>query len=214
LITRFFLLDWKGLVCALVLGGIVVIFSKGFWAKNLFLLVSFLLLGVFVTKYKHKEKREKGLYEHERGWENVFSNGLVPGVCIILFYFFGEKFIFSYVCSVAAVTSDKFASELGVLSEKPISLKNLKRVKQGTSGAISGFGTFMAFVGSTLIGAIAYFLYKFDPFLIFYVSFAGLVGCFFDSFAGILEEEGIGSKSTSNIICSIVGAALGLVVNW
>ena len=214
MITKFFLLDWKGLICALVLGGVVVAFSRDLWIRNLFLLVAFLLLSVFVTKYRHKEKREKGLYEHERGWENVISNGFIPGLCIVLFYFYREKFIFSYICSVAAVTSDKFASELGILSGNPISLKNFKRVKQGTSGAISAVGTFMAFVGSVIIGTIAYFLYKFDPFLVFYIGFAGFVGCFFDSFAGIFEEEGIGNKSTSNLICSAIGAILGLVVNW
>jgi uncharacterized protein (TIGR00297 family) len=214
LITKLLLLDLKGIFCAFILGIIVVVFSRNLWAQNLFLLVSFLILSVFATKYRHEEKKEKGIYEHERGWENVVSNGLIPGICIFLFYFFGREFIFSYICSIAAVNSDKFASEFGVLSERPISLKNFKKVKQGTSGAISFLGTFMAFVGSILIGTIAYFLYKFDPFLIFYVGFAGLIGCFFDTFAGILEEEGIGNKSTSNIICSIVGAALGLVIVW
>jgi uncharacterized membrane protein len=50
--------------------------------------------------------------------------------------------------------------------------------------------------------------------LIFYIGFAGLVGCFFDSFAGILEEEGIGNKATSNIIGAVVGALFGLVIVW
>jgi uncharacterized protein (TIGR00297 family) len=202
------------LLSALLLGIVVIFFSSEFWLSNLILLFSFLILGVAVTKYRHEEKREKGLYEHERGWKNVISNGLIPGICVILFYFFGKAYLFAYVCSIAAVTADKFASEIGVLSERPISLKNFKRVRQGTSGAISALGTFMAFVGALLIGTAAYFLYKFDPFLIFYIGFAGLVGCFFDSFAGILEEEGIGNKATSNIIGAVVGALFGLVIVW
>lgn len=210
MITRFFLLDWKGIFSALVLGGIVIFFSRDYWVKNFLILFSFLILGVFATKYRYKEKKEIGLYEHERSWENVFSNGFVPALCTVFYYFYGEKFLFSYVCAVAAVTADKFGSELGVLSGKPISLTNFKKVKPGTSGAISFLGTFMSFVGALIIGLIAYFLFKFDPYFVFAVGFAGLIGSFFDTFAGVFEEKGIGNKSTSNIICSFVGAVIGL----
>ena len=53
-----------------------------------------------------------GLYEHERGWENVLSNGLLPSILAIGSPYLGP---FPFIASIAAVTADKFGSEIGVL---------------------------------------------------------------------------------------------------
>ena len=203
---RILLLDTLGLISAVAIGIIVIYFSLSYAVQNFILLLSFLILSVIATKYRHEEKREKGLYEHERGWQNVLSNGSIPALCVILYAAtLSNNFLTAFICSLSAATADKFASELGVLSEKPISLKNLKRVRPGTSGAVTFLGTFMSFIGSLLIGVLAYFLFKFDPLLIFSIAIVGFVGSVVDTIAGIAEEEGIGNKSTSNILCTIAG---------
>jgi uncharacterized protein (TIGR00297 family) len=210
---RALLLDFRGTIAALIVGLAIIICSKEYALQNFILLLIFLVISVIVTKYKHIEKRARGLYEHERGWQNVISNGLVPVLCVVMYAFTGMKVLLSmYICAIAAAAADKFGSELGVLSGKPISLKNFKRVPPGVSGAISLLGTLMSFIGALAIGTIAYFLYRFDPFVIFTVAVIGFVGGFADTLAGILEEEGVGNKSTSNIIGIGVGAIIGYLI--
>ena len=208
--SRIFLLDFPGLLASLLIGVTVLYFSKSFWLQNFILLFSFLVLGVIVTKWRHEEKKEKGLYEHERGWKNVISNGMIPAICCIIYYINpSPAWLASYVCSLAAATSDKFGSELGVLSGKPINLRDLKPAKPGTSGAISGLGTLMSFNGALIMALIAYILFSFDPIYIFTIAAIGFLGGFIDTLAGIFEEMGFGTKSTSNMICTIVGVVLG-----
>jgi len=210
---RILLLDFPGLVASIFIGLVVILSSGEFMLQNFTLLFLFLLISVAATKYRHSEKKEKGLYEHERGWSNVLSNGSVPALCCVQFYLTGSfAWIYAYICSLAAALGDKFGSELGVLSEKPISLANFKRVRPGTSGAISKLGTFMSFVGPLIIATIAYFLFNFRPIMIFVISLIGFIGSFADTIAGIFEERGIGTKGTSNIICTLVGALLGYIL--
>jgi len=198
------LLDTPGLMAALVLAGIVIYFAG---VPALLLVFIFLFAGVLVTRYEHEAKREMGIYEHERSWENVLANGIVPAICAILFPYVG---IGAYIGSLAAITADKFASELGVLSDKPISLANFKPVKQGTSGAMSVFGTVMSFDGALVIGAACFFLFPgTDLWRVLLIAVIGFIGSFVDTLFGILEEKGIGNKATTNIICSIAGALLG-----
>jgi uncharacterized protein (TIGR00297 family) len=207
---RVLLLDVPGLVASLLVGAAVLFFSKEFWLQNFILMCSFLVLGVAVTKWRHTEKKERGLYEHERSWKNVLSNGGVPALCCIMYFFNPTPaWIAAYIGSLAAATSDKFASELGVLSGKPINLRNFKTVKPGTSGAVSALGTLMSFNGALIIALIAYFLFSFNPSYIFSIAVIGFLGGFIDTLAGIPEEMGFGTKSTSNIICTVVGLVLG-----
>ncbi len=198
------LLDFRGTALAAFFGIALLVF--GGW-EFLMLMLIFLFASVAVTKHGYEEKRELGIYEHERSWENVLANGIVPVICA---YFSPQIGIWPFVGSIAAITADKFASELGVLSSSPISLFNFKPVKRGVSGAISPFGTLMSFDGALLIGASVYLIYGLtDPWNILVVALIGFAGCFSDSIVGVLEEKGIGNKATTNAICAIVGAVLG-----
>lgn len=207
---RTLLLDFPGTITALAIGALVLIASRAYAMQSFVLLLAFLIISVAATKYKYAEKRVKGLYEHERGWQNVLSNGSIPALCTVGYALTGtQAWIAAFICSLAAATADKFGSELGVLSGRPVSLRNFHRVRPGVSGAISPLGTLMSFIGALIISTFGYFLYSFDPFLMFSIAAIGFAGAFADTLAGIPEEAGIGNKSTSNAICTLVGAALG-----
>ena len=197
------MLDKQGLILALLMGAIVYHF--GSW-QYLAIMLLFLFVAVAATKYENKKKRDMGIYEHERGWENVLSNGLLPTVLAILSNSLGP---IPYIASVAAVTADKFGSELGVLSDKPISLENLKPTRPGKSGAISFLGLTVSLAGATLIGAAAIFVFEINPTRALFIGIAGFTGAFVDSIFGVLEERGIGTKGTTNFICSLTGALIG-----
>ncbi|MEM4554404.1 MAG: DUF92 domain-containing protein [Candidatus Anstonellaceae archaeon] len=199
------LLDVAGLAFAVVMGILVYFFGS---AEFLILLFVFLGLSVIVTKYGYEKKRELGIYEHERSWENVLANGLVPTLCAIASPWLGWG---PFVGSVAAITADKFASELGVLAGEPIYLLNFKKAKKGTNGAVTPFGLLMSFDGAAIIGLAAYFMFPGMTFWhIVRIGLIGFGGSLADSIVGVFEEKGIGNKATTNAVCSLFGALAGM----
>ncbi|VVB98014.1 Uncharacterised protein [uncultured archaeon] len=199
------MLDKKGLMLSALMG-VLTLFLGG--KEYLILLLFFLAISVMATRYGEEEKKERGIYEYERSWENVLSNGLVPTVLAVAQPVLGPL---PFIASVAAVTADKFASELGVLGKgKPIFLFTLKQVPPGTSGAVSPMGTLMSLAGALLIGAAAVLLFGIKPSAALMIGIGGFLGSAVDSVAGIFEERGIGNKSTSNLLCSLAGGIFGL----
>ncbi|MCP4647713.1 MAG: DUF92 domain-containing protein [bacterium] len=202
------MLDKPGLALTIIFGLAILLLGD---FSYLVLVFIFLLLSVVATKYGYHEKKEMGIYEHDRSWENVLSNGLVPTIVVVVGFFLGWGPI-PYICSIAAVTADKFASELGVLGGDPVSLDGFKRVSPGTSGAVSSTGTLMSLAGSAAVGIVAIFLFGITPSTALLVTLAGFAGGLVDTLFGVFEEKGFGTKGTTNIICSIVGALIGLMV--
>lgn len=201
------MLDKLGLMLALVMG-LVVTFFGHFSFLPIFLL--FLTASVIATKYGYAKKREMGLYEHERSWENVLANGLIPTLGAV-FWTNPAIGLGAYIGSVAAITADKFASEIGVLGSKPRSLLTLRPAKKGESGCVSPLGTLMSFNGGLLIGLASMFLIEdIGAWKIITIGLIGFAGSFADSLVGVLEERGIGNKASTNMICALAGAILGM----
>ena len=197
-------LDTKGIVLALIFGAILFFYGG---PDYLFLMLVFFILAMAVTKYEYGIKRDMGLYEHERGWENVLSNGLLPAILALLSPLTGPM---PFIASMAAVTADKFGSEIGVLdADDPINIFSLQQVKPGTSGAMSKIGTIGSFAGAGAIGFASIFFFGLDPTQALLVGLAGLAGSIVDTMFGVLEERGLGTKGTTNFICSLTGALIG-----
>jgi uncharacterized protein (TIGR00297 family) len=196
-------LDTKGVLLALFFGA-VLLFAGGL--AYLALMLVFFFLAIAVTKYEYEIKKDMGLYEHERGWENVLSNGLLPSALALASPVVGPV---PFIASISSVMADKFGSELGVLDPKdPISLFDMKPVKPGTSGAMSVMGTVGSLSGAAAIGVASVFLFQLTPTQGFLVALIGLVGSIIDTVFGVFEERGLGTKGTTNFICSLAGAIL------
>lgn len=196
-------LDKGGILLAVIIGAVLLFFGG---LAYLALMLVFLGLAVIVTQYEYEIKRDMGLYEHERGWENVLSNGLLPAILALLSPLTGPM---PFIASISAVTADKFGSEIGVLAaENPISMIDMKPVKPGTSGAMSSIGTVASLAGSTALAVCAMLAFNINPTQALLVSIAGFIGCLADTFFGVFEERGIGTKGTTNFICSLVGALI------
>lgn len=200
-------LDKGGIFLAFAMGVVITLYGG---PEYLALILFFFVIGIIVTRYEYTAKKEMGIYEHERGWENVLSNGLVPTIAAFLSMYIGPM---PYIAAVAAVTSDTFGSELGVLEKgKPISLETLKAAKPGTSGAISVMGSVASLGGATAIGAAAIVLFGITPTVALAIGVIGFIGSFVDSIFGIFEEKGFGTKGTTNFICSLSGAILAYLL--
>lgn len=200
-------LDKGGILLAVIFGAAVLVFGG---PPYLALMLAFFVLAMAVTRYEYELKREMGLYEHERGWENVLSNGLLPALLALASPYVGP---IPFIASIAAITADKFGSEIGVLSaDNPLSVLDLKPVKPGTSGGMSTLGTVASLGGATVVGACAMFLFGINPTQALLVGIAGLFGSLVDTVFGAFEERGFGTKGTTNFICSLAGAVFGYYI--
>jgi uncharacterized protein (TIGR00297 family) len=198
-------LDLFGSIFMIVMG-IIIIFSAG--ANWLMLIFLFLILGLLATKYKHQYKKEIGVYEGTRTLKNVISNGIVAFVMAAFGNYGG------FIGSIATATADTLASEVGVVKQ-PRLITTLKKVPPGTDGGISFVGTAAGIIGAGIIGVAAYLLGIYpDPFVTLKISLiAGTVGCFVDSILGaVLERRDYISNEYVNLIATITGAALGILM--
>src|SRR3989339_1941825 len=174
------MLDTGGILLATLMG-ILIFFYGG--SNYLVLMLCFFVLSIIVTGYEHGIKREMGIYEHERGWENVLSNGALPTILAVASSVLGPM---PYLACLGAVMADKFASELGVLGGNPINLKNLKPAKPGISGAVTMMGFVVSLAGATAIGFLAIFLFNIDAIHALLIGVFGLAGSIIDSLFGVL----------------------------
>jgi uncharacterized protein (TIGR00297 family) len=194
------------------------------------LMVYFLALSAIVTWTGIARKKALKLYQYDRGVSNVIANGACPIIMAAVFFFMessavapGLAFfaVLGFMGSVAAITADKFSSELGVLDGMPRLIFTLRKVRRGVSGGVTSLGLGAGLLGSALIAAGAFAVggqlaslegaQAFNVVAVFIsIVIAGFVGTVVDSMLGYYEERGLGNKFTSNFICSLCGAAISI----
>jgi len=159
------------------------------WAVLLltFFISSSLLTRLFAKrKAPLNEKFDKG---GRRDIGQVLANGGVAALFAGLHFFFPHAAWtwMGFAGSLAAVNADTWATELGVLNPtRPRLFTSLAPVEQGTSGAISVYGTLSAVGGSFLIALLGGALGPAGRFWanLELLTVAGLLGAMFDSFLG------------------------------
>ena len=195
----------------MIIMGVVIIFSAG--TNWLLLIVLFLILSLLATRYSKKYKKSLGEFEGRRTSKNVISNGVVA--CFMAaFGGYYLPFVGGFIGAIATATADTLASEIGVLHQ-PRLITTFQKVDPGTNGAISVLGTLSGIFGAVVIGIAAYFLGIIsNPLLSIFVSaISGTVGCFMDSILGaIFENRGIITNEHVNLIATIVGAIVGILL--
>lgn len=228
----FLTLDWGGVAIAIVFA--FLFFELGLSLSYFFLLAMlvFLVLSAMVTYIDLQYKKRLGIGQDPRGVRNVLANGLPPMIMAFLFYYFSRSgngtfallAVIGFLASVAAITADKFNSEIGVLSrEKPHMIFTLKKVKKGTSGAISLLGTLAGLMGALIVSLLAVlvamrlaFFHSVYPFgierAVGAITIAGFAGSFVDSLLGYYEEQGIGNKYTSNFLCGLFAGFIAMLI--
>ncbi|NPA22433.1 MAG: DUF92 domain-containing protein [Candidatus Micrarchaeota archaeon] len=197
-------LDWKGVLGALFIV-VLIIGITGDW-RYIAVMVVFLLAAAYVTTIGIAYKKTHGFFEFKRGIKNVISNGLVPVIFAIL------NMPGPFLGAMAAVTADKFASELGIFDKEVWDVVKRKKVDPGRDGGVSKYGLLASLVGAAIIALVGGFLFELPLEKTLIITLAGFLGSLADSVAGHFEAQGIGTKETSNIIGSLVGALIGFLV--
>jgi uncharacterized protein (TIGR00297 family) len=217
-------LDAGGSLLAFAMALVIVISPGGYlW---LLLLIGFVAVGFLITKMFWKQKVAMGVAEGKkgvRGWRNVAANGLVPAMLALLaFWVPPEKVLIGFVAAIATASSDTFASELGVLSNRVYLLTApWKKVPRGTNGGVSNWGHLMALLGAAIPTLAAIPLLGLPWQMAWIPIVAGFLGCQIDSILGWLFEEDRGraisllTKSDVNFLSiAIAGfAVLALIAN-
>lgn len=194
-------LSQSGAVAAAVVG--TVIFGLGGWAWGV-LLVAFFVASSALSLYNPRRKAEVAEEKFEKGsrrdWAQVAANGGWAALLALLMWQRPAPWLFpALIGTLATVTADTWATELGTLSPTPPRLVTTGRVvPPGTNGAVSLMGTLAALVGGLFIGTLAYPLVlaggapllAFNPlWLPSLAALSGLVGAFTDSLLGATVQR-------------------------
>lgn len=194
---KFRMLNPSGAIMAIVVGCCIAL---GFGIEGIVLLGTFFISSSVLSKM-NKKKKSSLVDIHEKGstrdWVQVLANGgLAAAFGLAAFIWPTPLFILALGISLASANSDTWASELGTMSRRPpISIRGLKRVATGTSGAVSLWGTIAGFVGSLLLAVVATLLFQlsFETFLV--ILLFGFLGMLIDTILGAyLQAEYICSK--------------------
>jgi len=209
------ILDLGGALLSFVICFVVGTLAHWSWFVLLLIFVAGSYLATrFAFRYKMYIGVQEGI-EGTRSETNVISNGSIPSLVAILYFFemiTVEEAIVGFTTSLAVAAADTIASEIGVLGGDAVLITSpSKRVPPGTNGGITVIGTVSALLSSicmTFISLIIIFAVDFGNFsevfeMIFVVipAILGFVGCQIDSVLGAtLENRGIIGKGGVNFV--------------
>jgi len=180
---------------AATLTGTLVFGLGGFpWAV---LLLTFFISSSALSRLFSRRKKlvnEKFSKGSRRDWGQVLANGGLGALTAVAAFLLPQE-IWPWIAfsgAMAAVNSDTWATELGVLNPNPPRLiTSFRVVESGTSGAISPLGSLASFSGAGLIGILVVIFsasttqsIQQSIYLFFAISIGGVLGSFFDSFLG------------------------------
>lgn len=195
-------LSGSGAWSAVVMGTGFVTLGEPVWFGCL---MAFFVSSTLWSKWK---KRHRAKAEAEANYEKtgrrdagqVWANGGIGlFLCAGHALWPDAAWLFAYIGVMAAVNADTWATEIGALSRTaPRSITTGKRVKPGTSGAITPLGTLAALAGAAFIGGGAAALLALPQqadaaaggapggaaAVVIAAAAAGLAGCFADSLLG------------------------------
>jgi uncharacterized protein (TIGR00297 family) len=165
-----------GIIAAWLMGVIITYFG-GLYAFGALALT--FVLTISSDKIKKKTNDEcRTIYQ-------MFSNVLLPTICIVLYHFtLNDKFYVMYYAVLSSSLADTLASSIGTLSKnRPVSIFTLKRVPAGTSGAVSFLGINASLAGGIILGLI-YYAEKLNSMNYLLIILMGLFGSIADSLLG------------------------------
>ncbi|MBN1480976.1 DUF92 domain-containing protein [candidate division KSB1 bacterium] len=194
-----------GAVALFLLG--TLIFGVGRWTFSVPIL-AFFVFSSLLSKMGGKRKNVlQNVFEKSgrRDAAQVLANGGIAGLMLIFWYFAKIDFFYVlYIASLAAVTADTWATEIGVLAKKPPrSILTFKPVAMGTSGGISWLGTLGSAAGSLVIVCVGFlFSPHSSPRLLGWKE--GLLVLCSGVFAGLVDSY-LGATIQAQFQCPVCG---------
>lgn len=194
------LLTTSGAVASILIGTVII--ATGPW-YSIFLLGAFFvssgiihLLKKSLGKTVQDSIAEKGA---RRDALQVLANSLPALISLAAYVLSGEMlFLIGYAGALSGTTSDTWASEIGILSQRqPRLLTTLRPVTTGESGGISLLGTCASLAGSLFSSLLFYIFYSIDNgfqlapvYFLLIPIIAGILDSLMDSLLGATVQVG------------------------
>ncbi|XCA84664.1 DUF92 domain-containing protein [Exiguobacterium mexicanum] len=184
-------LTQSGAVLTVVTGTVI---GYGFGWFGLYLLGLFFSTSSLASKYRSRDKAPVDEIVEKSGprdFVQVLANGGVGIVTALgMVIAPNDAWLYAYIASIAAATSDTWGSEFGVLAkQKPRSVLTLRQVEPGTSGGVSPFGTLMSVAGATVIILASMPFLGISPVLTAGLIGLGLIGSVVDTLLGATVQR-------------------------
>ncbi|WP_394679778.1 DUF92 domain-containing protein [uncultured Exiguobacterium sp.] len=188
---HFRLLTTSGAVFTMLVGSGV---SFGFGWSGLVVLLLFFGSSSLLSKIgRTRKKSVDAIVEKDGardGWQ-VLANGGVAFIAAIAYTMTMDKaYLLLFLFVIAASNADTWASEIGPLSSRdPWSLKTLRRVPAGTSGAMSLIGTLGTIAGAAFIALAAHWIFSLSLTDTLLVIGIGVIGSLLDTLFGAMWQR-------------------------
>ncbi|WP_018923766.1 DUF92 domain-containing protein [Salsuginibacillus kocurii] len=203
-----------GAAAAFIVG---LVIALAFSWPGLIILGAFFVSSSLVSKLKKKGEEETVKDDSTRTARQVFANGGVAASAALVYIVFPDFIWFAaFIASLAAATSDTWASEFGrIFGGKPRHLLTFKLQPKGTSGAISWPGTVAALGGALFVTGTAYLIVggenSFSLTSLVILTLSGFLGQWVDTLMGALLEveyecSVCGIVSEDKMHCQTAGA--------
>ena len=185
-----------GAIASVIVGWLI---AYGLGRKGTALLGLFFTSGSALSRLPEARRQERG--KTARTERQVLANGGVAAIAAVgAASTTDARWIAMFVGSLAAATSDTWATELGLQSGKrPRYILSGAAVSPGLSGGVTPVGTLASVAGATAIAVIAGGIYR-RPQLVPIALAGGMAGSVLDSVLGEVVQRKQQSLTTGEIV--------------
>lgn len=187
----------SGALGAIGLGTLVL--GLGHWIFYVFMMTFFmssLIIRRLVTTLNPAAHRALMLHHQKHEARTIIQVAANGGILALISAWYAAQpsglMIYVAALSMAAATSDTWASEIGVLShQKPRSLLKRETMETGLSGGVTPLGLWASLGGSALVGSV-YLIYTAITFGFTWNTLALFILCVTGGFVGSLFDSLMG----------------------